>query len=491
MVQFFLFNSMICASILLIKKNRFHLVQYALILLICGIISVTQLSTSFLFDTGAYHVVLSKWVAETGLTKGIANLDLTYGVFSPIFFLGGLSLNLYSNQGWQFINGAFFSVCITVFLLLIQKIDKQEKWIAIPTFALVFYFNRGYITSLSPDLWLNLYVPFFLFTLFKAERTRTWTTWVKTHSVIVLFMIWIKLSSLPLLFVGIFILLFKRKEIEWNLLFQDKRYIFILLSIPLAMVATNIYISGYPLYPVTLGGVGVPWKVPEARVERLVQHIYLWGITPNYSLEVDYSNYHWISDWIKRNSQSGFYQFELLLLVTLPLQLSFIWKIFKTYLFPKVLILLALSVLIVWFNGSPNMRFLSSWLYSFFGLFIGVMIYKMENSTFSRLSKYIHMFVYLLVGYFLVHSAIESGIRSKLLSGDWKAWIYLYDLPKVEYRQYELEDGNPVFVPTKSKQPWLIPLPGSRQFPVYAVGTVSDGFYPSAEAKSGIEYERP
>lgn len=447
------------------------------------IISTYQQSKESLFDTGAYHVVLANWVSKHGFVKGIANLDPHYGLFSPVFILGGLLEKFYQGHSWQILNGVlYFLITSFLFIHIYQRRELYQRYLFIPPFVAILFYSRSYIASLSPDLWVNVAIPIFWFHLYDCIQQKKINQFIQIWTPSLAFLVWVKWSTIPIVFIFFIMLYVYRKDIGWVSLIDKKWWIYLSITIVFCMFIINFIISGYPLYPFTFISFGVSWQVPEERVQALVRHIYLWGITPTYDLAKDYSGLTWISDWWHRNYQSGFYKAELRILISLPILLIYLLKRLEDKKWSSLLVIYSIIQLLVWFTGSPNPRFLQAFLWLIAGLCFGQFLYdvsQMQSKWVKLIPKWVSI---ILVCYVMLHMATESGIRSKLLAGTWKDWLIPYSAPNVPYRSLKLDDGNIVHIPTQSKQPWYIPLPSSRQYPVYAIGTIEKGFYPSEEA---------
>jgi hypothetical protein len=470
-------------QLFLFSKKSLTVVKALLIIIILIIISTYQQSSGTLFDTGAYHVVIAKWVSNHGLVKGIANLDPHYGLFSPVFIIAGFLELIFEFHSWQILNGILFSVVSVRLICAYSKENQANYLLFAPAFLAVLFYSRMYIPTISPDLWVNIAIPIVLLMFYRISTNHEVIRLIQLLVPTLVFLIWVKWSSVPLLLTFIVLLIFKSKEINWNLLFHLKVWFWLSIVIILTMFVVNTIISGYPLYPITFINFNLSWQVPIERVNGLSRHIYLWGISSNYESLTDYSFTSWFPQWWNRNFNPNLYQKELILLLLLPLQLVYLHYKHRVTKYGLILIVFSIIQLSVWFIGSPNPRFLIGFIWTISGITFGQIL--IDSKSFTKSFKFnfqVALFL-ILVSYVFAHMAMESGIRSKLLKVDINAWIKPYNAPIPEYEKFILENGVYVNIPIPSKQPWYIPLPSSRQKPVFAIGSIESGFFPTEEAK--------
>jgi len=466
------------------KYDNYHLkknLNYRLLALVVPavilIIANYQNALTSVFDTGAYHVVLIKWLREYGFVKGIANLDSTYGFISPIFFFGSLFEQvIWTRKSWQFVNGIIFIIHTLIVIRTVFNTKKKTltEWGILFGYTLTLYYSRSYLPSTSPDLWVNLAIPYLFLIFYKAvkDTDASALTWL---AICTLFTFWVKPSSLPLLLLPLVAF------ISCYSCLSKSHFIVMAISICFIlgeMLYTNIIISGYLLFPVGLTKLNVSWAVPAQIADNLREHIYLWGITPGYSSKIDYTGFWWIKEWFFRNFKPGLYQHELIALAAIPFT-SLSWFFTKPKFKRTGLVFQVIFVVTVvfWFYNSPNLRFLRPWIWTIFGLntaVIASVCLKYLNIQFATL-KYIWLAA---AAYFILFTAMESGINQKLIKHNM--WFSLYETPSPDFKTNKLSNGQIIHIPTdKTFRPWYIPLPSSRSWPVHAEGNIREGFRPA------------
>lgn len=474
----------LCKKNSIFKLNKKNLWLIGVFLFFTLVISnITNVADSSVFDTGAYHVVLVKWLKDYGVVAGIANLDPTYGAFSPVFILGALFEGIMNTENsWKVINGSIYLCHVTVVISLFMKRESRRELGVLAGYVCVLFFSRGYIASLSPDLWVSLAIPYSILLFsrsFDPDQSRLLLLIVFTT-----FTAWVKLSSLPLLLLPLISILYQRERFfEYTMLIKAVLWISIL---GLLYTAFNLVISGYLLYPISFTGIPFEWTVPVERVDEIRKHIYLWGINPSYDLNINYDGIWWLEDWFKRNFQPSLYRNEIIVfpIVIIGLVVSLL-RIISMKLKYSVDIMYQLSLIglfgagfFFWFYGSPNIRFFSPWIWTYFGIVLAL-FFEVVVPFFSesfQAKSFLKYSTFLVLLYFSGHMAVESGIKSKLIQDGM--WLKTYDKRDVPFKVYELENGEKVYIPTESKQPWYIPLPSSREWPVEAIGEKNRGFRP-------------
>jgi hypothetical protein len=453
--------------------------------------NITNVADSNVFDTGAYHVVLVKWLKEYGLVKGIANLDLMYGAFSPVFILGALFESITNNENsWKILNATIYLSHLTVVISLFIKREKRRESGVLLGYILVLFFSRGYITSLSPDLWVNLAVPYSI--LLFSRSLDSGQSKLLVLILFTTFTVWVKLSSLPLLLLPLFSIIFNREKVFSKQLITP---VSIWITVLGALYITyNLIISGYLLYPLSFTGFSFEWTVPVERVELIRNHIYLWGINPLYDLNVNYGGFWWFKDWLIRNFSPHLYRNEIIVFPFVVVGL--LVNIFNVIIFNSknekyfhiYLTGLFFIALFFWFYGSPNLRFFSTWIWTYTGIvlftFYEIFVHYTSDSIIkNKLLKYS---LVISLTYLSGHMAIESGIKSKLIEDGM--WFKTYEKNEIAYEIKKMKNGQKVHIPTDTKQPWYIALPSSREWPVYATGTVENGFRPARSQNSGTPF---
>jgi hypothetical protein len=83
-----------------------------------------------------------------------------------------------------------------------------------------------------------------------------------------------------------------------------------LLAIPMVTVALfamrTFVLSGYPMFPSTVGGLGVDWKVPRGEADELASWIKSWARAPGQEPSDVLGNWAWFRPWLDRLQRHHF-----------------------------------------------------------------------------------------------------------------------------------------------------------------------------------------
>ncbi|MGE6394769.1 LIC_10190 family membrane protein [Chryseobacterium scophthalmum] len=205
--------------------------------IILGILATVILFSAsfypFILDHFGYYVPTIKWLTEYGLVKGISNLDLILGQMSVwhIFQAG------FSNFADPFLR-------LNAVLLIIYGIYivENKSWIQLIFIPVFLIFSQ----SPSPDL------PVILFSLIILNEILTRN---KNLAFLFAFSVFIFAIKPTVIWLPIFILLYSIFVSG----FQYKKLILGSLVF-LLFIVKNIWIFGYPVFPLTVFDLGISWK---------------------------------------------------------------------------------------------------------------------------------------------------------------------------------------------------------------------------------------
>ena len=228
-------------------------------ILFLSIVVITLIHSSsppYIIDNESYYIQTIKWLNNYGLVKGLANLHLFLGQNSGWHLLQSCFNFSFLSSNFNDLNG--FIVILLSFFCLEKKAICNKNFLDISLVLIFLSFLFLFISAPSPDLPLIIIVPI-IFYLFiesfnkKPDKNNALLTWCLS-----LFIILIKVTIAPIIILPI-ILLFKN--------FDKKTFmkvVFISLLALSSFIVKNSIISGYPLYPLTIGSdfFNFDWKVP-------------------------------------------------------------------------------------------------------------------------------------------------------------------------------------------------------------------------------------
>lgn len=228
-----------------------------------------------LADNESYYVQTIKWLNEYGLVKGLANLHPFFGQSSGWHLLqAGLNFKFFVSN-LNDLNG-FLIIIISLFSFKrweTFKRTKNEKDLYISIVLLSFPLLFLFIDSPSPDMPILVIVPLVVYLFIESFEGNNH---INLITILSLLAILIKVTVAPIL-VLLLILLIKEKQI--------KNYfvplIFSVISLS-CFIAKNIIITGYPLYPLSVGNefFDLDWKMNGDLQKEYYQltKMYAWKI---------------------------------------------------------------------------------------------------------------------------------------------------------------------------------------------------------------------
>ena len=322
-------------------------------LLLIVVLILAQCSAApFIIDNESYYVQTIKWINEYGFVKGLANLHIFLGqtsgwhVTQSAFNFSFLYKNFNDLSGFCLLLGNIYSII---------KLDsyfknntKNNLIVGLFPIANVFFFQ--FISAPSPDIAIYV-LSFILFYTFLETYKNTTIYSFNLITVLVLFILYIKFTSIGFLLFPILILGFNFKKIFPKLLPISLIGFFILFL----FIAKNSIISGYPFFPSTsITFTNIDFNVPTKIV------LYFYELTQLYAFDLTKSQFHAMSffeialKWLFLSKLKGVLNsLTLLVLIGSP---YFIYKYFnkKEY---WILYAVVFTQLLILMFSSPQFRF--------------------------------------------------------------------------------------------------------------------------------------
>ena len=434
--------------LLCFKKINFKFFIF-LLLSIFWIIKSKDTITNF--DSGVYHLSNIKWISEFPLIGGLGNLIIHFANNSSWFMF--VSLVNFSNI---IENGNAISslLMIVISICLIVKCRNRIPYpnILIPIFVISIIFNTYRLSSPSPDLAVNiitLIIFFLLVELLYLSSTKDIKFKLYLIISLCISLITIKLSGAPFACLVLFFLFFYFKTkitIKELLMFM----IFILIML-IPHLIRGYYISGYPLFPLTIGSsfFNPEWKMNLNVVESHSQIISCWAKDIFYNCGNNLS-VNWIKNWILNTRP------EILFYLFFSLVLFFLSFVKLNSNLRKILFLSALPLLslLIWFYKAPNPRFSISLIMIFLGSSICLFItaYNIKLKFINDKKKIIPIiFLSLLISSLRFSSTTLENFNYILNNGS-------LPIPKPHYSKQNINTNLTVNIP-ENKQCYNIELP--------------------------------
>lgn len=221
------------------------------------------------YDSGLYHLPTINWISSYPIIKGLANLNIWYGINSNLFLLISVTKNypFYLNFLWGF-NGVFLCIGFLSFFIIpfeyLTQMKKKNTEILyrsiflIPLIHYSFYYFPGTSTDL-PIFIIGCIVSIEFFLLIANK-----TSYDHIIPILVFLGITIKTSFLFFGLGVLIIFIIKIYLIKKNIklyFFKLSFGVFIISSI--IWLSRGVILSGYPLLPLKSISLPVSWKMDK------------------------------------------------------------------------------------------------------------------------------------------------------------------------------------------------------------------------------------
>ncbi len=339
-------------------------------------------------DSGGYHTQAILWMAEEPVIRGLANLTSVFGYNTPWWMLAGLMSWPTGVPHGATCVSAPIMVATGVLLLaavlrLLRKEGSLADWFWIPAIYLWLRQVVGVNTpSPTTDVPANLLILAALWLVVRSGRQSPLTLINAPEGrwflALALLAATIKLSASPLLAAGLVWLavawlglLVQKTPASLSLIGRSFLCLLPLAVCGLAFLYHGWLLSGYPLFPSTLGGtITAPWQVPAWLADHTVERTREWAITFGASAEQMRSTPAW-KIWLE--GQNGVTNVAIALVAGISTCVGAIFLLRdRAHLAPRLRILWlpALIALLgfAWnFSQVPALRFASGFVFALLG----------------------------------------------------------------------------------------------------------------------------
>lgn len=322
-------------------------------------------SMPFIADNESYYIQTIKWLNNYGLVKGVSNLHIFLAQFSgwhilqASFSFSSILPNLNDINGFLLIISAFF--CLENWEKYKVNYNKNHLFISLIYISLIPLFL--FISSPSPDFPLLIILPVIIFLFIELSENKEVHTNLIT--VLCLLIILIKVTIAPILLLLLITLIKSNNFKLWKIAMLLSSISFVTFLIK------NIIISGYPLYPLSLGNelINVDWKLNQ-RVQELYHQLtsmYGWHMSDiKVFNSISFIDKFWI--WLNLPKLHGL--FNKLIILSMLLFPFVMYKRKKMY----YIYIYFVAQFVVFYITSPQYRFFAPVLLSI-GLIISVQLF--------------------------------------------------------------------------------------------------------------------
>jgi hypothetical protein len=343
-----------------VHKNKFILYFFLILILIPIFIS-----QKYHEDFGYYHLPYALSFIESKIIFGLSNLNTAY-VYNSIW-LNISSLFFIQNKNFDFLTLPNFLIFLSFILFTINNINNKKK-IEISDYFLIiilFYFLLKFtrISEFGIDLPLAIYsllCIYFFLKYFETNLLHRKKFYFFCNFTFSIFSVLIKLSSLPILLLTLF--LYVKNFKKSKLLKFDTNYLFIYV-VGLSFLIQQYIYTGCFIFPSEISCLNVSWfnsNFIEIKNSLELTNKSYSEARNIYTAEEYLNNFTWFSFWLKRN-----YIEILEHLMTIIIPISFYILCLKNrgnknrriFEQKKILIFFIILNLIFWLNFSPVYRF--------------------------------------------------------------------------------------------------------------------------------------
>lgn len=427
-----------------------------------GLLILFQSSVGpFHYDTGLYHAQAVKWIENYPVIPGLGNLHYRLAYNSLIFPLFALfNFSFIFPNGLHSLNGIILLIAVLFSVSSVSELWKRRLnfssvarfLMIIPLLGLIYDESilSSHLGSFSSDLPTAVFSLIIVVAMIQYLESD-----LNILGIIVVllsaFVVTIKLSSLPLLLLSLYILF------RYFLNKNHKLLIFAILSIILIFIPyfmRNIILSGYLIYPFPqLYFSSLDWKMPTDIVLMDKQNIEQWAKIPDqYSAVIIKQGFsYWFPIWLNSNLQRFalflFLCSIILLLINLPIIIHY-RKIKKFFLKGWFLYFTMSICLMFWFLTAPLIRYgwgatLSSSLLLILPVFMVIFRIISVNISIYKIC------IYCYLGW----SLFLASQNVKFYSSDLEFIITPMSYPTVPVTSVTLNELK-VFQPTGGDQCW-------------------------------------
>jgi hypothetical protein len=312
------------------------------------------------YDLGLYHANVIRYAVDYGTVPGLANLHVRLGASDPhLLLVALLQHGPWAGAAPHLVNGLLVSLLFVEIATRFAagrrgSFTRRFALLLMPATIAVVGVGTAYRLS-SPNLDLAAFVLVCVGALYLAECVEDG---VRTTPAIVSAAAFTAAAvTRPLYFLPAAI-----AAVVLSLAWRRGRAIASLCALPGLLVAgwlaRQAVLSGYPLFPTTVAGLPVGWRVPAAVVRSQNRVNDAWARWPGIPADQVFASWHWLSHWAHARVRDFDVNAPLVLLAALAPALLVRGRTRDMRLGPLLAVVLpSLALLVAWFAIAPDPRF--------------------------------------------------------------------------------------------------------------------------------------
>jgi|TARA_Y100000310_G_scaffold307060_1_gene348843 hypothetical protein len=238
-------------------------------------------------DTGFYHAQAVRWLEEAGTVVGLGNLQGQFAHNNSWFVLQALfGFTFLQHSPLHVMNGLVLLIlgayCLSSSQTLVHEKATFSKFLTVTVLLLAILYLAFYVPSLSTDLpAASILLITVLYIVGRVEQRNTRVNDIAVGLVMVLFLLTIKLSTLPAILLIFFLVLKERAFV-----FESEKNLYIISALSLLVMLPwfigNYLLSGYLVFPFhKINLFTLDWKLPLQYVIDYKKQIYMANMYPH------------------------------------------------------------------------------------------------------------------------------------------------------------------------------------------------------------------
>ena len=416
------------------------------------------------YDSGLYHFQAVRWNTTYRLVPGLGNLHGRLAFNSSYFlFVGLLDVGPWAGHAHNVAPGllllaVFARVLLGAYRLIGSKTWRWADLLAVllfaPAFEVMIVDHR--VSSPSPDvpvLLLGIVLALWLADFLDREgdlRALGQLVLLAAVGVTVKLSFVVFGAGCALLALGSWA--WRNRQHRVRLVYGAGGMALLAALALVPWMVRGIILSGYPVYPSTIGNISAEWAVPREQAENEARWVRSWGRDDKVHWSAVLDNWNWFKPWAERVSGQDGLRIPLALVVAAAVALA------KRRFYDRaplaaphwtwLVLLPTLPALVFWFFASPDLRFAGAawWVLGLGSLAVALAAYNAREQAVT---------VALAVTLALI-ALNPVQVLNFVGPGDDGGFSAI---PAAEVEQTESEHGVTIYVPVSGDQCWDAPLP--------------------------------
>lgn len=425
------------------------------------------------FDTGLYGIQAIRWIATYPAVPGLANFYERLG-FNHAFFLlvASLQATSFGSLAYRVWEGLLLMLIAAAQLRSVKAVlwdgrNRISDWfLVLLTIPVAYYVCRAEVVGTNTDLPADIMCMLAAFLFLRGLEANTESASMAqstlfTGSVSFALAVVFKLSTAVFAGPCCLICFVKLTRLHHAVNFSRKVILACLVLISstlLGWMCLGYVESGYPLFPSSILGLPLDWKVPRdsVRLQAAITRSFARIRTVSRSKTAGWA---WIHPWFSgiRHSRAEFLIPVLLLLSGIVFASTSKKLARLANLWP--LLLPCVAGLVVWFVSAPDIRFAQGEIWVLAATVAASALASWSKGKQRRTNALAALVIFVLAGLAVGPTTLWFQFYNPLFSS------HPYDLfPPTPLLTRETTSGLKVIVPAVGNQWWNAPLPCTPYF---------------------------